>query len=62
MLIEQGMIGSDKGAEQLFGTMGDYYQMDNWEHIDMKSESRYGDFHTRKYICKCRLQNKWYFL
>ena len=35
-------------------------QLDHWEQISGKFESKYNNFHTRKWFWKCWLQNGWY--
>ena len=42
--------------------MLDYCQWDNWEHISMKFESKCDDFHTRKGVWKCCLEDGGHFV
>ena len=45
------------GAKPLSEPMPDYYPLDPWEHISVKFEWKCNNFHWRKSLWKCRLQN-----
>ena len=45
------------GAKPLSEQMLGYCQLDPWESISVKSQSKFIHFHSRKCVCKCRLGN-----
>ena len=49
------------GANPLPEPMLAHCQMDPWEQISVKFESEFYHFHSRKWICKCRLPKWWPF-
>ena len=49
------------GAKPLPEPMPGYSQLDSWEQISMKFESKFYHFHSRKCNWKCRLSKWWPF-